>query len=962
MIGETVSHYRIAALLGAGGMGVVYRAEDLRLQRQVALKFLPFELTSDRDARQRLMHEARAASALDHPNICTVYDIDETPDGRVFVAMAYYEGETLKQRIARGPLPVAEAIDVAAQLTRAVAAAHEAGILHRDLKPANVILTTRGQVKLLDFGVAKLLGQTGLTRTGETLGTVAYMAPEQISGATADERTDVWALGVVLYEMLAGRPPFGGEHALAVINAIAHTEQAPLVQVRPEVPEQLAGIAGRAMEKAADRRYASAREMLHDLELCGAGTPTEASRVRPPSPALPATRRVPRPRAIAAALLALVAISAAGAWWVQRLSRQRWARQQMGEVARLAEQEQFASAYRLLRRIEPVLAGDPDLESLKKSVLWPFSVTTTPPGASLFVKGYGEVDEEWMPLGTSPLSDARGPIGYFRWRVTKPGFTTVEGANELGMANPDFVLLPEGTQPEGMVRVPGGTVALPGDTPAALPDFFIDKYEVTNREYMRFVSAGGYTRREFWQEPFVEDGRTLPHGEAMGRLIDATGRPGPATWELGTYPEGQDDFPVRGVSWYEAAAYARFAGKRLPTVHHWQRAAAFGVNSDVIEHSNFAGKGPARVGAYPGIGAFGTYDLAGNVREWCWNALDERRYVLGGAWNEPVYLYREPTVLRPFDRSPSNGIRTVKDAAGTRPAEALLAPVARLVRDYSRETPVSDEVFKAYTALYAYDPSPLDAKVESVDDSAEHWRVEHVSYAAAYGQERITGYLFLPRRVAPPYQAVVYFPHSGGTMLKSFERSEMQFLGFIVKAGRALLLPMYKGTYERRLPPGPLGSNARRDLVVQQMKDLRRSVDYLESRQDVDRSRMAYFGVSLGARLAGIALAVEPRFDVAVLWSGGFRSATPLPEIDEINYVPRVKTPVLMLNGRDDHTFPVNSSQLPMFRLLGTPEADKRHVLYEGGHVFPFARIMKDSLDWLDRYLGPPRPASAGGM
>jgi formylglycine-generating enzyme required for sulfatase activity/dienelactone hydrolase len=961
MIGETVSHYRITALLGAGGMGVVYRAEDLRLQRQVALKFLPFELTQDHDARQRLVQEARAASALDHPNICTVHEIDETPDGRVFVAMAYYEGETLKQRIARGPLPMAEAVDVATQLARAVAAAHEAGILHRDLKPANVVVTTRGQVKLLDFGVAKLLGQTGLTRTGETVGTVAYMAPEQITGAVADERTDVWALGVVLYEMLAGRLPFGGEHALSVINAIANTAPVSVVQCRPEVSAQLAGIVGKAMEKASGSRYASAREMLHDLERCAAGTPAEASRVQAPSPVPPATGRFRKPRVIAAALVALVAISAAGAWWAQRLSRARWARQQMAEVARLAEQEQFASAYRLLRRIEPVLAADPELESLKKNLLWPFSVTTTPPGASLFVKGYGEVNEEWLPLGTSPLTDARGPLGYYRWRVTKPGFTTFEGAEDVGMADLSFVLLPEGAQPEGLVRVPGGTVTLPGGTSASLPDFFIDRYEVTNREYMRFVSAGGYARPEFWQEPFVEGGRVLARGEAMGRLVDATGRPGPATWELGTYPEGQDDFPVRGVSWYEAAAYARFAGKRVPTVHHWQRAAAFGINSDVLEHSNFAGKGPARVGAYPGIGAYGTYDLAGNVREWCWNALDERRYILGGAWNEPVYMYREPSMLGPFDRSPSNGIRTVKDAVGTPPVEALLGPMPQLQRDYSKETPVSDEVFKAYSGLYSYDPSPLDEKVESTDDTAEHWRVERVSYAAAYGQERITGYLFLPRRMAPPYQAVVYFPHSGGTIMKSFEQSEMQFLGFIVKAGRALLLPMYKGTYERRLPPGPLGPSARRDLVVQQMKDLRRSVDFLESRQDIDRARLAYFGVSMGARLAGIALAVEPRFDVAVLWSGGFRSSTPLPEIDEINYAPRVKTPLLMLNGRDDHTFPVNSSQLPMFRWLGTPEADKRHVLYDGGHVFPFARIMKDTLDWLDRYLGPPRPASAEG-
>ena len=218
-VGETVSHYRIIELLGAGGMGEVYKTEDTRLKRLVALKFLPLALTEDAEAKERLVHEARAASALDHPNICTIHEIDETPDKRLFIAMAYYEGETLKQRIARGPLSIEEAVNIIAQITRGTAAAHDAGIIHRDIKPANIILTRRGEVKLLDFGLAKLRGQTALTRTGATVGTVAYMAPEQIIGQGANERSDVWALGVVLYEMLAGRLPFAGEHDVAMLRA-----------------------------------------------------------------------------------------------------------------------------------------------------------------------------------------------------------------------------------------------------------------------------------------------------------------------------------------------------------------------------------------------------------------------------------------------------------------------------------------------------------------------------------------------------------------------------------------------------------------------------------------------------------------------------------------------------------------------------------------------------------------------
>jgi eukaryotic-like serine/threonine-protein kinase len=176
-----------------------------------------------------------------------------------------------------------------------------------------------------------------------------------------------------------------------------------------------------------------------------------------------------------------------------------------------------------------------------------------------------------------------------------------------------------------------------------------------------------------------------------------------------------------------------------------------------------------------------------------------------------------------------------------------------------------------------------------------------------------------------------------------------------VRSRRALLLPMYKGSYERKLSQPPSGQNARRDLAVARMKDLRRSVDYLLTRTDVDPDRLAYFGVSLGARLGSLALAVEPRFRAAVLWSGGFSSVPKLPEVDEINFAPRVKTPVLMLNGRQDFTFPIESSQKPMFKWLGTPEPDKRHGIYDGGHVFPFARIIKDTLDWLDKYLGVPK-------
>src|SRR5688500_5027844 len=202
MEGRLLSHYRVLEKLGGGAMGVVYRGIDLRLDRHVALKFLPPELSRDHEARDRLTQEAKAASALDHPNLCTIHEIDATPEGQLFIAMAYYPGETLKQRLAGGPLPLEDALDITVQIARGLAEAHAAGIVHRDIKPANVMLTRNALVKIVDFGIAKFLDVTGPTRAGTMIGTVAYMSPEQVACETVDAQSDVWALGAVLYELL----------------------------------------------------------------------------------------------------------------------------------------------------------------------------------------------------------------------------------------------------------------------------------------------------------------------------------------------------------------------------------------------------------------------------------------------------------------------------------------------------------------------------------------------------------------------------------------------------------------------------------------------------------------------------------------------------------------------------------------------------------------------------------------
>jgi len=919
--GERVASYVIDRRIGAGGMGEVWRARDDRLDRFVAIKLLlPREHGTDA-ALGGFGDEARSAGSLSHPNILTVHDVG-SHRGMPYIVTELLEGESLRARLGRGALSRETAIDIAKQVARGLRAAHGRGIVHRDLKPENIYLTSEGAAKIVDFGLATL---QDAHRTAAThplaLGTAAYMAPEQMQGAVVDGRADVYALGIVLHEMLTGARP-------------GHTDDGALVLSTRGVPPSVSSLVQRCCAASAARRPTAA-EVVNEIDAMEAKSPPFRSLARRP----------------AAALLALALLIAGGAlgwrWWTVT-ARANWARTVAApEIERLSSQGDVSAAFLLARRALAALPDDPHLRQLWLDTTVPVTIDTAPEGADVSIAPYQNPDE-WVSLGRTPLNDVRVPRTVVRARVTKPGFADINGSMQPPAMH--YALSPISAVPKGMVRVAGEHDPLRPGLVGSLRDYWIARFEVTNREFKTFVDAGGYGRRDYWKGPFIDHGRAVAWTDAMSRFRDATGRPGPANWRHGTYRDGQADFPVTGVSWYEAAAYAAFAGTSLPTIHHWFAAAGPGRFADVLVVSNFSGTGSAAVGTYRGVGPFGTYDMAGNVKEWCSTAVgDGRQYVLGGAWNEPRYMFDDYDAHDAFERADNIGFRVA------RYDEALPAPQDAPVRletlrgDLPARVPVSDEIFDVYRRQFAYDPRPLNASTET-NDARDGWDRQIVTFDAAYGPgERVRAYLFFPKHVSPPFQTVVVFPSADSRRLSSSRDMSLTIVDLIAATGRAVMYPVYKGTYERAVPAAD-GPAAARDLRIAWSRDLGRSIDYLATRPDIDSGRIAFYGTSLGGDAGIILVPLEPRLRAAILQSSGL-SRSMAPEIDPVNFAPRLRIPVLLLNGRYDFERPLETSQRALFQLLGSTSKD--HLVFDTGHTLASGDVASAVTKWLDRYLGP---------
>ncbi len=984
LIGRILGHYRIVDKIGEGGMGEVYRAYDERLDRDVAVKVLAERVVKSEERVTRFEREAKAIAKLSHPNILDIHDFG-TEEGVAYAVTELLEGESLRQALSReGSLTVNKALSIARAAAAGLAVARAKRIIHRDSKPGNLFVTEDGVVKILDFGLARSESETmietvapeeaelGLTTPGVILGTMGYMSPEQARGRPATSASDVFSLGCVLYEMLTGVGPFRRETQTDTLSAVLKEEPPPLDIAEEQIPSELQKIVWKALEKDPDNRYPSG------AELEGALAEAEEQLVAP----APAGLRllavlIRQPRFLAAILILLAAVATGSVYWARHQSKVRWATEKaVPQIRQIIEESSnvTSEAFLLAREAEKYLVGDPDFEELLSEISVETTLLSQPPGAKVWTKHYDEPEQPWELVGETPVEHHRAPRTYLRWKIEKPGYETIIHVRAPGDYDEERrITLPEtiewildevGSIPAEMVRVQGAD---------EVPDFLIDRFEVTNRQFKEFVESGGYARPEYWEHELLRVGVVLPWAEGVRKFVDRTGRPGPSGWEAGTIPDGQDDYPVTGISWYEAAAYAEFAGKSLPTIEHWETAAGHYFQgtfwffpSFLIPISNFGSEGPVPVGTTGAIGPFGVSDMAGNVREWCWNESDEGRCLRGGAWNDQTYMYGNISQALPFDRSERNGFRCVQYSDAEAVPAGLFEPYRdESVRNLYEETPVSDQVFEVYRQLYSYDATDIESAVEARHEDGRDWIREKVSFKAPYGDERIVAQLYLPKNGSPPYQTVVYFPGSAAVTsgpTDIFENSG-EFKGnlsFIMKSGRAVLYPAYKGTHERKdgIDPGlhlsgePTHENS--DYQIKVVKDVRRSLDYLESRDDIDADRFAFYGFSWGGFVANIVLAVEDRFRAAIINVGGLEAfARPRPEVDLLNFAPRVTVPVLMLNGRYDLAVPLESCAKPMFHFLGTEEPHKVLKIYDTDHWIEKKELIRESLVWLDTYLGP---------
>lgn len=972
--GDTLGAFEIIELIGKGGMGEVYSARDPKLGRIVAIKVLPDTFAKDADRLSRFEREARLLASLNHPNIATIHDF-YNDDNKHFLVMERIGGESLGEYIGRGRETDAKIVGLFIQMADALAAAHDAGIVHRDLKPDNIKIDN-GRLKVLDFGLAKDSIQQPpvnnpnsptvqmspspaiVTEYGMIMGTPMYMSPEQARGAVLDQRTDVWAFGCCLFEALSGHSPFEGNTSADVLSAVL--ERSPdYSQISIGTSKKLIGLVRSCLEKDPSKRPRNMHDIVAEFqEMLDAGGHKKGMSI--------ATWGALA--GIAISLLAVVAFLGTRDNDTPTVDPAPQAETEnlLPQVFMALDTDDYVEAFTVAERLQ---AQEPDNEIL--ATLWDrmsndFDFISDPPGAKVYVKDYHDESDVWEEVGVTPLKK-KMPYKTFRAKFVLDGYRDREVArvsesmfsggrapHEIKIAlrgNGDsFPKMLNLTVEKFLIPLPG----FPLGASIFLPEYLIDRTEVTNSEYKEFVDAGGYADPKWWQHAFELDGETLSFDQAVTHFTDSVGKTGPAGWDLGDYPEGEDDYPVGGVSWFEAAAYAAFRGKALPSVYHWAAAAymdaeiARPIAPDFQKNANMDSGVIQSADGTKAIATSGALKMAGNQREWAFNEGNGGRYILGGSWEDQRYMLLFQPPRTPWDRSLANGFRCAVYSDDEPPAEELFAPNYVVIEDLTSVAPIPDVIFDTLVNAGKYTSLPMEAVTEQSDISHRDYDSETVIVNGVDGN-RMKFEVIMPKVKQESYSAIIFFPGSDALIPSEFDATHyVDMLNFVPKSGRVLVIPHYRELWEhadattsqRLLNPtsGPA-------FIRMWAQDIRRTFEYLDSRSDIQNGDTAFFGISLGAIMGSYLVPYnQDRLATAMLVSGGLSNKT------AAQFIQRIAIPTIMINGKTDYIFPVDPAQTLMYKYIGTPPEHKRHVIIEGGHMPDKAALARESLLWLDRY------------
>ena len=647
-------------------------------------------------------------------------------------------------------------------------------------------------------------------------------------------------------------------------------------------------------------------------------------------------------RRMSAVIVAGVLVLAGIAWAWKIQADRRWAMASVSRVKQLAAEGRYPEGYELALRVLRQLPAEPSVIRLMSELSDSLSVSTTPAGAEVFLRRLGSPNVQ--RVGVTPIQNFSVARGEFIISIHKAGYADFERTLSTTLARQaarnktpwdmriEVPMREASMVPKNMAYVPAGEHKLrgfsrPSEASAKLGDYFIDRFEVSNRDFKAFAEGGGYSKRQLWQSPDV-----------AAILKDKTGLPGPRDWIGGAFPEGKQNHPVTGVTWYEASAYCQSQGKNLPTLFQWERAArgslhtAFGIifpwglldARDVAQRANFESSGTVPVDSFEfGMSQYGVYNMAGNVREWVRNSYDGEFATTGGAWRDPIYQfgnYSHHSALRSDD---TLGFRCAVTVARTAGDEGGMSFASG--KDEFQYPVSTDAEFRATKARYTYEKTPLHAAVIAAEET-ESWRREEIAFDG-FGGERAKAFLYLPKNAAQPYQLIHYL---GGTQwwygvpVTYVVEGKADRLASYIRTGRAVFLVVLKG-FAGREPVGAyagieVGSEQHRDMLLQLVVDMQRARDYLETRSDIDAGRIAFWNDSTYDSGAVFA-AVDNRYASVIFGGAGVWPELQhvSAEMNPLHFIPHIRPPKLMLHGLYDDGHPIHTSE-PIFRLMREPK------------------------------------------